>query len=300
MSPALRFQQVFGGVLARHVEYSYTDRADSMTTMIPLRMNRLPDVIALAEDIPFAAEWSWAIARFAAAVEPDELLFRLDWERESLTGLTLYCRFPSEPGAADFRQAMRLVRPFTWNGPDPSSVAESLGLAGPRGVAFRATSAGRRRAAVYFRSDEHAGPSWIERLPALLAACGFGQGLASTIETDLKALYNPGPVGVIGVDDGQDGVAGALKFDPSNVSLRAALAFLARTGVAAARLVDLKRIAVGLRADAATYVGVQYGPDRYEGFRLYFACEPGAARVPGRIEVSRPPHLRAVRRLPHY
>jgi hypothetical protein len=300
MSAALRFQQVFRGVLARQVEYSYSDRADLVTTMIPLRTNQLRDVIALAEEIPFAGEWSWAIERFAAAVEPDELLFRLDWEREALSGVTLYCRFPSEPGAAGFQQAMRVARPFTWNGPDPSSVAESLGVAGPRGVAFRTTSAGRLRTAVYFRSDEHAGPRWIERLPGLLAACGFADRLASTIETDLKALYNPGPVGVIGVDDGQSGVAGALKFDPSNVSLRAALAFLARTGVAAARLVDLQRIAVGLRADAVTYVGVQYGPDGYGGFRLYFACEPGAARVPGRITVSRPRHLRPVRRLPHY
>jgi hypothetical protein len=300
MSPALRFQQLFGRILARQVEYSYDGAEDRLTTMVPLRRDRLPQVVDLAKESPFAGDWAWSVERFAAAARPDELLFRLDWLRAELTALTLYCRFPSEPGDADFRKAIGVARSFTWSGPEPSAVATSLGVAGPRGIAFRATSQGDRRSSVYFRCEQHAGAAWTDRLSGLLDACRYPRELAPTIEGHLRELYAPGPVGVIGVDDGRGGVAGALKFDPSNVPLGVAFAFLARVGVPAARILALRNVAVGLRANAATYVGVQYGPEGFAGFRLYFACEPGYARMPGRIAVSVPRRLRPVRRLPHY
>jgi len=252
MSPALRFQQVFRDVLAQQVEYSYDGTPDRVTTMIPLKMHRLREAIAVAGEIPFAGDWAWAMPRFAAAVEPDELLFRLDWERGEVAGVTLYGRFRSEPDAGAFRQAVAAARPFGWTGPDTAAVAAALGVAGPRGVAFRATRGGGRRTAAYFRSDEAAGPSWASRLPALLAACTFPEDLAPAIERDLRGLYHPGAVGVIGVDEGHDGAAGSVKFDPAGVPLGAALTFLEQAGVPAAQLDLLRRVSVGLRADAAT------------------------------------------------
>ncbi len=300
MSPALVFHQLFRGVLARQVEYSYSDAEDSFTTMVPLKNDLLPRVLELAKVIPFAGDWAWSVERFSGAISPDAVLFRLDWLHNEPTAVTLYCRFPSEPDTAEFQNAIDYARPFRWKGPDPSSVAASLGVMGPRGIEFRATNKGNLQTAVYFRSEQHAGASWTGRLTALLAACRYPQELASTIEGHLKELYRPGPAGVIGVDDGEDGVPSTLKFDPSNVPLNATLAFLARVGVTAARIAALRSIAIGLRAESATYVGVQYGRDGFLGWRLYFACEPTYALTPGQAAFGSQRNLRPVRRLPHY
>jgi hypothetical protein len=309
MEPTFAFQQLFRDVLSRQVEYSYSDAGDAYTTMVPLRMHLVPRVIEFVETIPFAGEWAWAVARAANAIQPDEILFRIDWRvlgvgahgvNNEPTAATMYCRFPVEPDTTTFQAAAGSARPFRWSGPDPSAIAAAIGVAGPRGIAFRASHSGRLRTALYFRSNEHAGGSWTERLAALLAVCHYPSELAETIESDLKELYRPGPVGVIGIDEGEEGVAGAIKFDPSNVPSGSALAFLARAGVAPDRIEVLRRIAVGFRADSVSYAGVQYGPRGFSGWRLYFACEPGSARRPGRMAVESQRNLRPVRRLPHY
>jgi hypothetical protein len=300
MSAALFFQQLFRHVLARHVEYSYGETEDSFTSMVPLSDELLPRAIEIAAALPFAGDWAWAIDRFVGAVKPDEFLFRLDWLHDEPVAITLYCRFPSEPGAGEFQRAVCYARPFTWSGPDPAAVASTLGVAGPRGIAFRASNKGTLRTAVYFRSDQHAGASWTERLTGLLAACRYPEELAPTIERDLKELYRPGPVGVIGIDDGGNATPGALKFDPANVPTGVVLTFLARMGVPAARLEAIRRMAIGLRAESVTYAGVQYGPEGFSGFRLYFACEPGYVPAPGRVAIRPQRNLRPVRRLPHY
>jgi hypothetical protein len=309
MEPAFVFQQLFRDVLSRQVEYSYSDAGDTCTTMVPLRMHLVPLVVELAEAIPFAGEWAWAVARAANAIQPNEILFRMDWRvrgvaspraNDEPTAATVYCRFPVEPDTNTFQAAVGYARPFRWSGPDPSAVAAAMGVPGPRGIAFRASHSGRLRTALYFRSNEHAGESWTERLTALLAACQYPAELAKMIESNLKGLYPPGPVGVIGIDEGEDGVAGAIKFDPSNVPSGIALAFLARAGVSPDRIEALRRIAVGFRADSVSYAGVQYGPRGLSGWRMYFACEPGYARRPGRTAVESQRNLRPVRRLPHY
>jgi hypothetical protein len=300
MSAALLFQQLFRGVLARQVEYSYSEAKDSFTTMVPMKHDLLPQVVELAKAIPFAGEWAWSIERFAGAIHPDEFLFRLDWLHNEPTTVTLYCRFPSEPCTAEFNRAMGFARGFSWNGPDPSAAAASLGVEGPRGVAFRATNKGSLRTAVYFRSEQHAGPSWIERLAAFLATCQYPEELASTIEVHLKELYRPGPVGIIGVDEGESGVPRAVKFDPPNVQLNALFGFLGRVGVSTTRIDALRSVAVGLRAESVTYAGVQYGREGFSGFRLYFACEPIYARRPGQVAMGLQRTLRPARRLPHY
>lgn len=300
MSPGLLFQQLFRDVLARQVEYSYCETEDSVTTMVPLKSDRLSRVFELANAIEFAGDWAWSVERFANAARPEDFLFRVDWLRDEPTAVTLYCRFPVEPDAGGFQRAIGFSRPFTWNGPDPVAVARALSVPGPRGIAFRATRKGNLRTAVYFRTEHHAGASWGERLAALLAACQYPPELASTIESDLKELYQPGPVGVIGVDDGQGGIPGALKFDPASVPSEVALTFLARMGLPAARINALRDVAIGLRAESVTYAGVQYGSNGFSGWRLYFACEPGFARRPGAAAIESARNLRPVRRLPHH
>lgn len=300
MTPSLKFQSLFRNVLSRQVEYSYSEAEDRFTTMIPLDATQLQSVVDVAMDTPFSGEWAWGIERFSGAVGPDAFLFRLDWHGDQLAALTLYCRFPSEPDALAFRQAIRYARPLRWEGPDPSAVAASLGTPGPRGIAFRVTLEGNLRTALYFKCEQHAGATLSQRLPAFLAACGYPDQMAASIEADLKGLYRPGPAGVIGIDEGEEGVPRTLKFDPSNVPLDIALTFLAQAGVSAARIAGLRALAVGLRAEAASYVGVQYGPEGRSGWRLYFSCEPSYARAPGKAMLRSQRNLLPLRRLPHY
>jgi hypothetical protein len=297
MSPQLMFQQFFGDVLARQVEYSYSDVDDSVTTMVPLKRDGLPRVLGLAKAVAFSGEWAWAVERFTVTARPEDFLFRVDWTGSDATALTLYSRFPIEPDAAEFQRVMRSARPLAWHGPDTSAVAAALQSAGPRGIAFRASRTGHLRTAVYYRTAQHAGGAWSERLVALLAACGYPSDLAATIESDLKDLYQPGPVGVIGVDDGDEGKAGSLKFDPANVPTNVALAFLARMQVRAERIDALRRIAAGLRAKFMTYAGAQYGPHGFSGWRLYVQCEPSNSRLPGAAAIVSPRHLRPARSL---
>lgn len=296
----LRFHQLFRSVSAQNIEYSFGEAEDVVTTMIPLRPDFWSDIEGLSRELPFAGQWAWSVRRFSTAVDPDAFLFRVDWARAEPVALTLYCRFRSEPGPDAFAAAMAHASPFRWTGPAVDGLSAAVQTAGPRGIAFRVSKHGTLRSALYFRSDLHAGSGWTERLVALVAACGYPEELSETAEDHLKTLYQPGPVGVIGIDNGDEGVAGALKFDPANVPLPAAYACLARVGVSEARIAAFKRFSLGLRAEAATYLGVQFNPKGLSGWRLYFACEPPKFRLPARAVIATQQYLRPVRSLPHY
>jgi hypothetical protein len=300
MSAMLVFHQLFREASVRQIEYSFAEAEDVVTTMIPLTFELLPRVAEMARAIPFAGEWAWAVERFWNGVNPDAFLLRIDWSGGEPRAVTLYCRFSAEPDANAFKAALTHAEPFRWSGPDPSAIGASLGAVGPRGIAFRASGTGSLRTALYFRSDDHAGRKWIDRLAGLVEACGYPDGLLATIESHLNDLYQPGPVGVIGLDDGLDGIAGRLKFDPANVPLDAAFAYLARIGVSRARIAEFRTISTGFRAEAVTYLSVQFRQSGPSGWRLYFACEPSHARLPGQPDLIAQRHLRPVRRLPHY
>lgn len=294
---AAAFTGLFRSVLARQVEYSVGDAPDRMTTMIPLAGDEVSAQLAvLAAALPFGGEWSWAIPRFIRAVRPDAFLLRLDWEGSVARAVTLYCRFPVEPDDAALQAAMRHARPFRWQAPAPSALAGALGVPGPRGIALRASADGSRQTALYFKSALHVGADWDDRLVTLLSACGWNADLAPTIARDLRPLYRPGPLGVVGIDD----TARVLKFDPAEVPLADALAFLSRRRVAPERLAALRSLAQGLRADSASYVGVQYDASGFAGWRLYFACEPARARRPGLASSQTQRQLHPMRRGPHY
>lgn len=300
MGASATFQRLFLGTLNRQVEYSYSDDENRFSSMIPLTGSRLPDLDVLAGEMPFAGDWAWSVRRFAQAVRPDAFLLRLDWHKNTAAAVTLYCRFPSEPDAVSFQSAVAHARPFEWNGPNPGDVARALGVNGPRGIAFRASDSGQCNTALYFKSAEHAGKTLGQRLPALLDACRYPAELQSRLESDLQSLYRPGPIGVIGVDDGRQGQPRALKFDPGNVPLDIAFDFLARALVPAGRIETLRRTARDLRADAASYLSAQYGPEGLRGWRIYFSCEPCNTSAPARAVIDTQRNLRALRRLPHY
>ena len=99
------FQQLFRGVLARQVEYSYSEAEDSFTTMVPIERDLLPQVIELAKTMPFAGQWAWSVERFASAMQPDEFLFRLDWLRNEPTLTCWYEAAAPFPVFAELRRA---------------------------------------------------------------------------------------------------------------------------------------------------------------------------------------------------
>lgn len=305
-SAAAAFTALFRASLARQVEYSFSDEPDRMTTMIPLAGDEVAaQLVRLAASLPFAGDWSWAVPCLIRAVRPDAFLLRMDWQGQAARAVTLYARFPTEPDDAAFHSAMAAARPFQWHGPPPSALAAALGVPGPRGIALRVGADGSRQAALYFKSEHHVGPSWGARLADLLPACGWDRALAPRIEADLRPLYRPGPLGVVGVDGGEEDArnirtARIVKFDPANVPLGDALGFLARVGVSPARLAAVRAAALGLRADSASYVGAQYGPGGFAGWRVYLACEPPFVRRPGLPAMDAQRHLRPLRRGPHY
>ncbi len=299
MPAGLYFQQLFRTVLSRQVEYSYSQDEESFTTMIPLQQDRLAQVWEFSHVLPFAGEWAWSVRRFASAIHPDTFLFRIDWRQDEPIAVTLYCRFPSEPDDLEFKRAIIHAHPFHWHGPNPSAIASSLGLSGPRGIAFRATQTCSLRTALYFRSEEHSGSAWSRRLMDLLASCRYPQDLAPLIEGQIRHLYRPGPIGVIGLDDGEDGVPSSLKFDPADVPLFKTFIWLTQIGVPADRIAALRRVAIGLRTEYVTYAGAQYSPDGMSGWRVYLACEPGYSRIPGQMSFGSQRTLRPVRRLMH-
>lgn len=299
MSAALTFQQLFRDILARQVEYSFGATAGEYTTMIPVKTEAAPRIFEFAKELRYAGQWGWSVERFMSHVRPDALLLRVDWRWDVPVAITIYCRFPVEPDTASFNDALRQASPFSWSGPDPSALATALNVGGPRGIAFRAKASGARRSALYFKSEAHTGRSWRERLPSLLDVCKYPESHAVLIENVLRDLYGPGPAGVVGIDEGQSAMAGALKFDPCEVPLESALAFLKRIGAPESRRREIVRIARGLRARSVSYVGVQFNCEGLAGWRLYFACEPGFARPEMPAFVTQR-NLMPIRRLPHY
>jgi hypothetical protein len=300
MQNMLHFHQLYRDIAARQVEYSFAQAEDEFTTMIPVSADCWPKLESLSAQLAYPGQWLWSVRRFSASVNPDAYLFRVDWARAEPVALTLYCRFPVEPSAAGFGKAMVHAKPFEWSGPDVEAISKALDTAGPRGIAFRVSARGTLRSALYYRCDLHGGRALNERLPPLLDACGYGAELSSSIEGHLKPLYQPGPAGVIGIDNGTGGVAGALKFDPANVPLPASSRCLANMGVARSRIAELERFARGLRAQSATYLGVQFNRTGLSGWRLYFACEPARVRGPDQAIIATQQYLRPAHRAPHY
>jgi hypothetical protein len=142
-------------------------------------------------------------------------------------------------------------------------------------------------------------PGTIE---ALIRACDYPAEVAEHVRSDLRALYHGRAAGVIGVDAGSDTDprAATLKFNPSNIPLEQALAFLAEKGASIARLEQLGALAQTLRGSLVSYLGVRYDARGFSGWRTYFStrpCQIGSSAVP-RVVIE--PNSVPTLRLPHY
>jgi hypothetical protein len=277
---AFSFSQLFRHEAQAAVEYSFDDAVDRQGVMIGMSNLPADRLRSFAADLPFAGDWLWAIERFRDAARPDAFLLRADFRSDRVTALTLYSRFPSEPSDETFHRLLRTAAPFRWTGPSPAAAASVLHVIGPRGIGFRVNATGLCRTSIYFRVPAAAPELKGETLQELCAVSGLPPELAMKIGEDVHDLYTPGPVGVIGLDDGPDGRAGALKFDPANVPLQKAFAFVARKKAAPSSLARLAATSRALRASSASYLGIKYGVNGFSGWRMYFSLRPGLLAVP--------------------
>lgn len=299
-SEAAEFTRIFREELCFNLEYSLDEDETRHGTMVPGKDGFMERIQRFAAVLPVVSEWAWAVRRFAEHVRPDAYLLRTDWAGSEALAVTVYCRFPHEPRDVSFFDAVARAWPMGWSGPSPQAVGETLGVAGPRGIAFRVDRSGANRTAVYYKLSEDR--TWLdpETCHDLVRACGLAEELAELILADVKSLYPPGPVGVIGMDDGPGGVVGALKLDPSNVLLRTALGFLSGKGVPAVATSRVARLAEALRARWLSYLGAKYGPEGFAGWRAYFSYEPFRLAPAGSFRISSERHAVPTLRLPHY
>jgi hypothetical protein len=286
--------------LFANVEFSVSDDARDSTTMIPARPGVLEELREWAATCAFADDWWVAVERLTRAVRPDAALFRVDWSGAAPQAFTWYARFPVAPSDEGFHEALRVARPFHWTGPSPQSVAAALGCPGPRGVGLRADAAGNQRTAVYYRLFLEHAPEGVPDLAAVVQACGLPPEGAAVIADDLRSLGTNPNVEVVGVDQGSDGAAGALKFNPGDVPVGVALRFLASKGATACGLRRVASLATGLGARALSYLGLKYNRSGFAGWRAYFSVEPSRRPGAARLTVAAGPGVGGRMRIPQF
>lgn len=290
----------FRAQAAKGVEYSYDVLGDGFGIMVGGSVELVDIVRGLASELPFAGDWSWAIAQFVSVVRPDTYLFRADLEHERVVGLTLYARFPWEPGADEFARAVQAARPFAWSGPDVTAFGAALECPGPRGIGFRVDAAGRRGLAVYYKGEADRTQFTEATLRKIAALCDFEKETADAMLADLRPLYTRGQVGVVGLDARSDETPNVVKFDPANVPLSRTLTFMHAKGSAPARVAEILAVAHALRANFVSYLGVKFGPRGFAGCRTYFSVDPDALGSAWDVSVRHPQDAAPTLRLPHY
>ena len=280
------------------VEYSVDDDPRRQAITVAGGAGFPSRVRNFASRLPFAAAWMWTIDRFVEQVRPDSYLFRVDWQGETPLAVTIYCHFPIEPDSPTFAAAIRAAHPVAWTGPDAGAVAAALGVHGPRGVGLRVIATGSCSAAAYFRVPETRHAEGVRVLSALSQVLRFPAPLTEAIEEDLLGLsYTSG--GVVGVGPDEDGRI-CLKLNPPNVVTARAFAFLAGKGAPSARIDAINDLAISLRAESLSYLGVRYDADGFKGWRAYFSLDSYRVAVPLEPRITLERGAIPTLRLPHY
>jgi hypothetical protein len=309
-SPDLAFSSLFRPEAAQVVEYSFSSQLDEHGVMVPGGPGFLSRVQSLAASLPFAGEWITVLGRLVRAVHPDAYLFRTDWSGSTITALTAYCRFPSEPDDTALAAVLSHAYPLRWQGPPAGQVAQILGLPGPRGLGVGVDHNGRLDLALYFRVPGSGRALGSELLSSLAKTAGMAPRLGPELSADMSRLYAQGMPMIVGLDSGKpDGgqlgsqqamTVAALKFNPPNVPLESCVRFLNDHGADSDRLRTLVHYARALRARWASYLGIRYSGHGFSGWRLYLSVAP--QRFPGvsaprwTVEAEAIPTLA----LPHY
>jgi hypothetical protein len=268
--------------------------------MIPLNAFGSEQVERVAAFLPSAGSWCTAAQRLVAAIMPDAMLLRLTRTRDKLDDLTIYLRFPDEaPGrvvegivssACLLRTRAVLLDEF----------AKGLKTAGVRGIGLRVDVEGRMRLAAYFHVHQPVSAFGPNLVRDLLNLCRWSGARHEEIESDLRPLYLGGSLGVVGIDLNDSGDVQALKFDPANVPLALAARFIAAKQSDAWCIEMLYFMARTMRALSVSYLGVKYGQNGFQGWRLYFSSQPSRHAAPARVRINVRSQRESLSRMPHY
>ncbi len=297
---AAEFARVFRAQAYSGIEYSYDSARDRTGITVGGGPDFIPYVERFAAGLPFAVDWAWAVRNFTKFLVPDTFLLRMDCRAEEILAVTLYCRYPSEPSDTEFERAMTRLRPMRWTGPAPSRIATILGLAGPRGIGLRVDKQCNYKTALYYKLETRTAEMPPATLPDLARECGLPEEVSAAVGADIRALYPPGPVGVIGIDSADSGSANTLKFNPANVPLRAAFAYVKGKGATEARIAELANFAGSFRALWASYLGSKYNLSGFAGWRMYFSIQPASVSSASSTRLAAEKSLKPTLRLPHY
>jgi hypothetical protein len=297
LSTASHFALTFGRAAWHGVEYSIDDDPRRRATTVAGGADFSGRVRNFASELPFAAVWMWAVDRFVEQVRPDSYLLRVDWQGETPLAVTIYCHFPIEPDTRTFAAAIRAAHPIAWTGPDAGAIAAALGVRGPRGVGLRVIATGSCSAAVYFRVPETRHVDGVRALSALSELLRFPAALTEGIHEDLRGLsYTSGGVVGVGPDENEHV---CLKLNPPNVATARALAFLTAKGAPLARLDAINDLAISLRAESLSYLGVRYDAEGFKGWRAYFSLDSYRVAVPLQPRITVERGATPTLRLPH-
>jgi hypothetical protein len=294
------FAQAFRDQAYAGLEYSYDEVESRRSMTVAGKPGFAVRAARFAASLRFAADWAWAVQQFTSFVRPDAYLLRVDSRAEEIIALTLYCRFPIEPVDSEFDASAIYLRPLQWQGPTPSRIALVLGVPGPRGIGVRVNKKGQFSTALYYAVGSPTIHLARDTLTQLVDLCGLPPHLTDTILEDVRELYNPGPVGVIGIDSAGLSSGNALKLNPANVPLDRAFKFLKRKLVPDRRITQIAQIAGSLRAIWTSYFGCKYSATGFDGWRLYFSTQPGLTSAPAAPRISVEKICRPTIRLPHY
>lgn len=266
------FTQLFRAELNKVVEYSFGPDPGKYGTMVvgvgDIFLGRLRQFAAL---VPDGRHWAAAIGRLAEASRPPAFLFKVDGNANALDAATLYGRYRQPLDEASCRRALPPGSGFNAPGPSPHALGSLLGSDGPMGIGLRTDAAGGRASAVYFDVASRRDDFCARQLPGLVRELGWTTQAGDAIAGDIAALYGPGKLGVVGAGGSASSGTFKLKFDRHDLPLQAALAFLAKKGVAPGRCRELATIAHRLRCDRASYLGLKYGPAGFDSCKLYLA-----------------------------
>lgn len=249
--------------------------------------------------IGVGGSWFWAIERFVAFTRPDTYLFKVDRDREILSAVTLYCRFPRPVSQEQLQETLNACPPLAWNGPSIDRLSRALDVGAPRGIGFRLTG-GATGAAVYFRAAAGFRRFTTRQLHALLDVCDFDPGMSAAIAAEAGGFYASGPMGVIGFEAPSDSSPGTLKLDPANVPFSKVTKALTEWETADGYVRQIERVAASLRATTASYLGLKFSPGGFAGWKLYLAVKPAEVPAAGTPRLIGPREISPSFRLPHY
>lgn len=229
---------------------------------------------------PFAGAEAWlrGLRSFCAEAKPINYLMKVDWRGEVILAVSIYCRFVDNLSALALADALADAAPLSWHGPPLQEIARALGTSWPHGIGFRITSQGLLHSAVYNRVSMPSLEFRSRALLDLLLVCGFPSTLEREITRDMTLIYKPGPVGVVGVDAGNDGHAAAVKLDAEAVPVSWAIRFLSGRGASLRRMRELEEVALSLAVRNAGYLGLKYADTGLENWKLYLPLQPRLRR----------------------